>query len=535
MNLKFAIRAALGASAMLAGSAHALGPAEYDGTQLDVFFSGATATDNILENNFRLITGGVCAPLSPIGIYRVPTANRNNRVIFCRVTANQVPGFPASDTTTVAGVETGGLKVAFHKESIGGSSNGVVPLYNQTNLEFFDMTQAAATCDAPIARAATTELLGFNEYLNCDDVTVQRIPNGGISDTEPGLSFPKPTEAQIGQLNTVAGLDIIFGVPVTQNLYRALQVAQGILSDDNPLADGTCTVANADTPACAPTLTKTVVRGLYSGAITRWAQLYTRGPAGSENGVSITSGVGGTITPPANNFGGGTAAADSIFLCRRVATSGSQASAESHFLKQRCDTKSGTAPLAMRGGNIVAGTTANGIATVVFGEGSGDVRTCLAAHNTNGAWAIGVLSTEVSSAPSGWRFVGLERGLPNIASVMNGQYDYFVTNTLNRKTGTGAPTGNTLALLQKIEGNFGNKALIAAANVSFQGRPWGDGGLLARYSPANARVPDAVDGDATTRLNPVNTQSHALVGGRINNCLDAVSFGSTGKGTLVSE
>jgi hypothetical protein len=534
MNLKFAIRATLGASALLAGSAHALAPSEYDGTQLDVYYSGATATDNILENNFRLVTGGICAPLSPIGIYRVQVTNRGNRVVFCRVTANQVAGFPASDTTTVPGVETGGLKVAFHKESIGGSSNGVVPLYNQTNLEFFDMT-AAAGCKAPVARAATAELLGYNEYSGCPDTVVQKIPQGGISDTEPGLSFPPPTSAQINQLNTVAGLDIIFGVPVTENLYRALQVAQGILSDDSPLADGTCTVADRDTPACVPTLTESVVRGLYAGSITRWSQLYTRGAAGPENGLSITSGVGGTITAPVNGFAGGTAPADSVFLCRRVATSGSQASAESHFLKQRCDTKQGTAPLPMRGGNTIVGTLANGVQTVVFNEASSDVRTCLTAHNTAGTWALGVLSTEVNAAPSGWRFVGLERGLPNIASVMNGQYDYFVTNTLNRKTGVGAPAGNTLALIQKIEANFGNKGLIAAANTPFQGRPWGDGGLLARYSPANARVPDAIDGDATTRLNPVNTQSHALVGGRINNCLDAVSFGSTGKGTLVSE
>jgi hypothetical protein len=535
MNPRFAVRAALGAATLLAGSAHALSPAEFDGTQLNVFYSGATATDNVLENQFRLITGGICAPLSPIGIYRVPTTNRNNRVIFCRVTASQVAGFPASDTTTVPGVETGGTKVAFHKESIGGSSNGVVPLFSQTNLEFFDMTQAALTCDAPIARPVTGTLQGYNEYLNCDDVVVSKVPDGGISDTEPGLSFPKPTAAQIAQLNVVTGLDIIFGVPVSENLYRALQVAQGILSDDSPLADGTCTVANRDTPACVPTLTKSVVRGLYTGAIGSWSQLYTRGVAGSENGVSITSGVGGTITPPANNFVGGTAVASSVFLCRRVATSGSQAAAESHFLKQRCETRSGTGALPMRGSNPLVGNLSNGISTVIAGESSGDVRTCLAAHNTNGAWAIGILSTEVNSAPSGWRFVGIERGQPNIASVMNGQYDYFVTNTLNRKTGTGAPTGNVLGLIQEIEANLGNKALIAAANVSFQGRPWGDGGLLLRYSSANARVPDAVDGDATTRLNPVNTQSHALVGGRINNCLDAVSFGSPDKGTLVSE
>ena len=62
---------ALAGAAILVGStAYALPPSDYTSgdAPLDVYFSGATATDNILENTFLDLTGGVCAP-GTIDIY----------------------------------------------------------------------------------------------------------------------------------------------------------------------------------------------------------------------------------------------------------------------------------------------------------------------------------------------------------------------------------------------------------------------------------------------------------------------------------
>lgn len=533
MNFRKALLGAgIGASALAAGIAHALPPTDYDANVLNVYFGGATATDNILENNFLLPTadGGICAP-GTISIYRVTTANRGNRVIFCRVTSAQVAGFPASNV--VAGAETGGRKVAFHKESIGGSSNGVVPLINQTNLEFFNMSALSAgtiSCGAPTTQNPSG-LLSYTQYTGCTDSTVQAVPNGGVSDVEPRLSFPAPSAAEIARLNTVVGLDIVFGVPVSENLYRALQVAQGYITDDVTRAPTAKCVGGIDAPGCVPSLSRSQIRGLYTQGIANWDQLFVgNGTGTAEDGTSLTAATG--VTAPIN-VNQGSVADNKVYVCRRVATSGSQASAEAYFLKQRC--QSGVRPFV--GGNLTAGTTADFVNRVTYGEASSDVRTCLAAHNTNKTWAIGVLSTEQSSA-SGWRMVGIDGAAPNIANVMNGRYDYFVSNTLNRRAASqsGAPTGETLLLLQKIEGNFGNVNPISAANVSFQGRPWGDGGLLARYSGALVRKPDAVNGSALTRDNPVNTQTKA-VGSSINNCIDPVSLGNSaaGRGTLVGD
>ncbi len=509
---KFFPRAVVGAAMVVGSTAYALPPAEYTSgaAPLDVYYGGATATDNLLENNFLDITGGICAP-GTIDIYRVQVANRGNRVTFCRVTANQVAGFPASDTTTVPGVETGGTKVAFHKESIGGSSNGVVPLFNQTTLEFFNMTAAGTCTDNGLKNTGSTTLREYREWISCPDTVEAKVPNGGISDTEPNLSFPTPTQSQLDKLNSAPGLAVVFGVPVTLKLYKALQQAQG-------LTVGTDDVANT------PSLTRSQIRGLYTQRITQWSQLRS---ASNQTLITIPG-----VTAPTNAATGGVAD-DKVFICRRVNSSGTQASFESYWLQGRCDAKNGsTGALVFAGGQsstMDTGTTPSlqGFASrVTPNEGSGDVRTCLNQHDTNGTWAIGVLSTEVSSTQlGGFRMVKVDGAAPNLATVANGDYDFFTENTLNRvKTGlTGEATGLTLTLLTYLETNIGKPALISLANSGFQGRPWGDGGGLALATSAGVTFnnPAQVDGAAgagTMRANPVNPQSRSLVGNKTNNC-----------------
>jgi ABC-type phosphate transport system substrate-binding protein len=326
------------------------------------------------------------------------------------------------------------------------------------------------------------------------------------------LSFPKPTAAEIARLNAVPGLDIIFGVPVTLNLYRALQAAQGLTGDD--------------APANAPSLTSSQIRGLYTQRLQNWDSL--RGAAGEP--LWQVAGV----TDPAN-AAQSTALDSRVFICRRVATSGTQASTESYFLQQRCDAAAGgasTGPLVFAGGNPTTGSSAapSFNTRVVAGAGSGDVRTCLNGHHTNGTWAMGVLSTEVGDTQVGnIRFVRIDGALPNLATVANGDYTFFTTNTINRVAPglTGEPTGLTLTLLQYIEANLGRPIVLSLANNSFDGRPWGDGGLLS-FATAAGVTPNAapqVDGAAgtpgvvgTMDGNPVNTQSRAEVSNRVNNC-----------------
>ena len=82
----------LGAGLVLAAgcvtAAHAINPATVPAANR-VYFSGATATDNILENVFRLVTNGVCQA-GTIDVYR----GTGQRVIACNAAITGLVGQP---------------------------------------------------------------------------------------------------------------------------------------------------------------------------------------------------------------------------------------------------------------------------------------------------------------------------------------------------------------------------------------------------------------------------------------------------------
>jgi ABC-type phosphate transport system substrate-binding protein len=505
---------ALAALSTAMGAAHALPLADYDAAVVNIFYGGATATDNVLENIWIANVGGLCVA-GTIDSYRSVAAD-NERVIFCRVDSSTVPGFPAAP----------GLKVAFHKESRGGSSNGVNPLIDVASsqghaLRWLDMTalrnSGGAGC-GNVAVGATATLQAYTNHPNCQtfltpvDTAASATfdVHGGISDTEPALSSPPPSAAEIALLSTKPGLGIQFGVPVTEVLYRALQVGQGITL--KPECD---TVAEQDSQACVPSLTRSQIRGLYSGRIVNWTRLRDR------LGNALPSAPG--VTPPANN---------TVHHCRRVASSGTQASVETYWLAQRCESGSPTFVLPNDGSSVndtvwVPANVANG--TRNAGPSSGNVRTCLNTYNTANRWGIGVLSTEVTAAQMvGFRMVAVDGAAPSLENVANGDYEFFTENTLNRiadgGTGALAATDPRRIAIEYIENNLGQPAILAEVNAPFAGRPWGDGGVLAI---AGAFVPNApLATKANMASNPVNTLSRST-GGTTNNCNPPIAIRDT--------
>lgn len=515
-SLALAVIAALGA-----GNANALTRAEY-ASALKVYFGGATATDNVLESTFTAADGdGICDSFfgaASIGVWR----SANQRVITCRV-SNDNPVTAGRGFATRA---AGGTPVAFHKESAGGSSNGVNPLIavakgQAHTLRWLNVGGLANDCTVTNV-AATANTLAYTDHSNCALVeTTADSPgsagaagtfdvNGGISDNEPALAFPAPG-ADAALLTSVPGIQILFGVPVTTALYRALQQVQFVgspdcLSDTNV----SLTVDSRDSAACVPSLERQQVTALYSQTIFDWNEFK------APNGTALTAAAG--VTAPADEF---------VRICRRVSTSGTQATFEAYWLNQRCS-ETGVTPFAVPddASNILDTTySPNQFAAgsaVNAAPSSGNVRACLTSANAGNFWGLGVLSTEVTASNygagnattppgnNGFRFVAINGAAPNLVNAANGTYDFFSENTVNRVKagGVGAVTGQRLAIVELVSNRLGNVDALNTINATFAiNAPWGQGGVLALPSTATANTaPYSV---AELAVSPVATQTRA--------------------------
>jgi hypothetical protein len=468
-----------------------------------VYAGGATATDNVLENMSRAQNGGYCVA-GTIDIYTAA----NQRAVFCETNGTRVAGFPNSPNT----------QVAFLKESAGGSSNGVVPLIAVANgnghtLRWLDLatlrtTNGCTTTALLAADTGQTGLLNVTRRWNCA-ATLTPVDtagsstfdvNMGVSDTEPALSFPKPSATDIARLAVAPAVHISFGVPVTLALYTALQQAQGLAASE------------------VPSLSRSQIRGLFSGSLFDWNQITDNNGDGLAESTLVT-------TPPANT---------SIYVCRRVASSGTQATAEAYWFSQRC-ISGGTVFVEPNDGSTTLDTSwvtanaANG--TVNAGPSSTNVRSCLNNYNNANVWGLGVLSNEIQSGQmTGFRMIAIDGVAPTLANTANGLYDYYsesVTTSIAQGNPGFINTSNTSTdlrgrLIRHIQTNISEPVTLAQINSPFVDRPWGNGGSLAIPNGVSA-IPNASPTDATAMLtNPVDTSTKFG-----NNCSGAVTIERT--------
>lgn len=264
-----------------------------------------------------------------------------------------------------------------------------------------------------------------------DGATVK--PAGGFSDVEAALWG---IDVSAAGSEADANVTQTFGVAVTPVLYRQLQVAQGIYAS---VAAANAGDASYD-PVNAPNITSSQyvsIAQLSGGYQTDWSPILGAAGAGKN-----------------------------VYLARRTATSGTQASSNAFFLQNPCASGAST-------GLLVPATAADSSATFIVSEGSGtgDVKITLTNANTAGNFAIGVVSAEnnwrtESSANGGYRFVKLDGVHPEGNSdtamarntAINGQYNFvmemksFVANTADA---FGA------ALIPTIAAALGNPASCA--------------------------------------------------------------------------
>lgn len=528
--IRTAVAAAL-AGAMATG-AHALDISSYStnsSTNVNVYLSGSTAVDPTLLNTEIAIggPGGVCQAGS-IDVYQIGSAP-TYRLTYCSA---------ASGITNV----TAGTPVAIFKESAVGSYNGAGPLVTYAQGGSSGLTQISpsglqSAGDAACTTSSvggTTNFSTYTLHASCASTSftltqTNVVPNGGVADVEAALLHNPNTgsslsTAQLAFLNGAPGLDVVWGVAVTKNLFYALQVAEH-LTDGSKIS--ACNTANNDAPACAPTLTHNQVAGLYSQQLFDWSQI-----AGLNNTTA--------------NAGAGD---NTVYICRRDDGSGTEASFETQWLGERCGLSDLQIPI--EDDNIV-----------FEAGGTGGVRSCLQAlvqggsippfvsggatktFATNyGAWGIGVMSSEVTSgnlsgAGDEIRMIAVDGSLPTLENTVNGFWPYFSTDAfylIAKGNGVLASSDARLGVFQAIQARIGHPAFTKVSNAAFAGRPWGSGGDLAPAALFWLTNVPTIPATATTMTsNPTNAYTKAASGSP-NNCDPPVIYvNATGTGSNAS-
>lgn len=461
---------------IVAAPAHALlassytNTSEFVGDTMNIRVSGATAQDpGFLAAAVKFCAAGT--------MHRY--AISNTFVYFCT-------GGPS--VTQRAGT----TKVAFHKYSVGGSGSGVGFVNAATPIAFLDLTKVATTCVGANATTSIVDLDGagpLSSFVDvaCGGATTQYTTNAvsyvGISDVEPAF-FGTP--ATYNNLRPQALASVIFGAPVTKNIYEALQAQQG-------------KNVGGLTETDMPTLSQAQLTSMYTQAEQTWAKL------------GITSGL----------------ADDIVYVARRADSSGTQKSFEAVIAKTINGTTgaksclaatepfvSGTAVL----NNAAADTLCNAVAAgdiVANNSGSSQVLRCMEGHQNKSRGAIGVLSTEYKQTAGGLvRFVKINDIAPTHAQVAAGNYPYYTDASLNLRVGATLPTASALgypAFITLLKNSFADPATINIINAGDQ--TYGPSGLMALDALASS-VPVADYTGASAR----NPWSRLVGGIELNNC-----------------
>ncbi|GAA5163594.1 hypothetical protein [Viridibacterium curvum] len=400
MKIKF-IAAAI--AAVCAQSSFALDFAATKAVQLA--FEAGTAGNHVVyltgASALRASVPGALQKICAAGTFtQFDGSDSNIKAYSCTIGSTLVPaGMAAGDKLLV------GLSVSE------GSFSAVIS-QNATN---FTYDFGAGT------KNAQNNQLNFNTTAFTNTSVFRKQSAGGFMDVQPTL-FSNLAEAlpslNVSYTTTPVAAGQAFGVAVSPALYKALQHAQNLTT-----AEGGACAENNYSAACQPSISKT-----------QYASLVSQGNAGYIADWSILGVTGGT---PVN-------------LCRRVATSGTQAASNAFFLGKGCSV----------GSVEPSGAAENnpGVFNIVENSGSSNVATCLydsAAADKETKFAIGVISAENAAATTAWRFVKLD-GVSLFEGVAGGKARqnaidmkyafHFEFQTVTRNSASAAAQGLIAAL-----------------------------------------------------------------------------------------
>jgi hypothetical protein len=456
-----------------------------DPVQLEITVAGATAMDNGFFNTFE----NLCTP-NTLSVYTDRCTSSGDTSNNCGSSAPRQPGssyaayFCEMTPATVAGL-SGPTNVLVRKRSAGGSGQGVQPVAD------------AAIQTQMVLNATNCKVTSVADVYKCSNTVVENtVADAGISDVEPSMFYgPNITAGstaisptQLARLNAAPVSALVFGIPVTNALYAALQQAQGLNADldsDGNFEGQSETATEQEILDNMPSLTREQVSALFKGSIVSWGNVFT-------NGVALTS-VGGGIPAPADSR---------VTICRRVNGSGTQAQFNALFLNTPCSSLAeapstdntpcstitggrGALPFCATSNHYrdLTGITA-GQAIIHENSGSGNVDTCLDELNVGNRWALGIQSLEKKSP--NFSFIKIDGVAPTLENVAKGKYWDWATTSMQWRNqtvnGVAAPTGNELAVLQTLRVAFAAPAVLADMNQTWA-HSFGQSGYLSVNGP----------------------------------------------------
>ncbi|MEQ1529010.1 MAG: hypothetical protein ABL925_06820 [Methylococcales bacterium] len=483
-----------------------------------LYLSGASAAVNFIE---KLITD----PTVP-GIDKICDTTKKVWKFKDSLTGSDQNAYLCERAASNTSLPTNKPNVLVYKRSAGGSAFGVSPIIADANndvgnatIEFLKISSACTQNTAPVA-GSTLGVITCPYDLADPGKVVQHISDFGISDVDPiqftgnnaPAGYANVTEADLALLTVKAASALTFGVPVTKNLYFALQAAQ---IAPNGALPASC--AGSETEACMPSLTSAQIASIHAGSVVDWNQLKV-----GNSGLGLYAWA-------ASNAAAYLPGSSLLHTCRRENGSGTQTQSNIKFLADPCSSVG--IPAASDFSQVVGGE-GEGYPMIHENNTSGSVENCLVELNdgTNAAngfdnqwgkrWAVGIQSLEKkTSAASGFRFVKLDGVAPTLANVMSGKYRDWAENTFQYSNSHKFSLNSTEnAALKKLTDaiikSAGAPEVMAALNNGFTHTFTTDKGAYLA-TPTNF-TPEANGVFNPSR--PVNVYSHAISGSAVNNC-----------------
>lgn len=441
---------------------------------MQLFIAGSSAQDKLLQGLLRLKSGTPDAPNicrdGSLQAYVGSVDGVRQRLYAC-VSSGAAAGVPA------------GREIRVLKSS-GGSGDGVVPLVQGSERRFFDPASVSRErCAQASRRLPEADLAAFIEYRGCDFAVLRRVPDAGISDLEPA-QFSDDVSALVSRPLA----QLVWALPVSRNLRNALQALQGLVPAEVAHDD-----ARRETLAAMPGLTGVQLSSILVGTLQRWSQLY------DQLGVPITRSAALAMEPPAKERRSGSrpgafrpdaAVGDSVYLCRRVARSGTQAAFDLHYLGAGCVVGAPPMLAPSDGSSAVSGGDPRQLldrerpaGRVFAGRGSADVRACLDIHDARNRWAVGMLSSENigNNLAREFRHIRVDGVAPTLLNAHRGTWRHVSRTSMQWRRDRDREFARSEAgrVLRFIAGHIGQPGVLRSLNRNFR-HSWGVGGYLGR-------------------------------------------------------